>query len=45
MPKRNKEDKMPKDIGFVKNKRFTKVWGRKYVIRGIRAKVQNLKSD
>ena len=27
----------------VKNKRFTKVLGQNYVIRGIQAKVQNLK--
>ena len=36
---------MCKESWVVKNKRFTKGWGRKYVINDIQAKVQNLKFD
>lgn len=36
---------MFKESWDVKNKRFTKVLGRNYAIRGIWAKVQNLKID
>ena len=39
MSKQNKEDKNAKELGIVKTKRFTKIWDKKYAIRGIQAKV------